>query len=125
MSTLRGPEFDAGYALPPTFFGDAFLSFGFGGALAACFVLGLVAVRLDLAFKNGVLKSVPLFLIAFANFYSLLRDPLSESLAGILLTLLVWFVGGKALRRTDRLAAAPGAAPGRLWPPSGSLALAP
>jgi oligosaccharide repeat unit polymerase len=103
MSTVRPGEWAAGYALPPTFFGDAYLSFGFGGALLASMLLGLVAARLDLAYKRAIRSRLPWFLLIFANFFALLRDPLSESLAGIALTLLVWAVGNH-LFRTGRSA---------------------
>jgi hypothetical protein len=106
MSTLRPAEFDAGFALPPTFFGDAYLSFGFGGALAACLLLGVVVARLDRAYKDTILRRLPLFLLVWANFFSIMRDPISESLAGVLLTLTVWLVA-RHLLSTD-VDAAPG-----------------
>ena len=93
MSVVRPGEFAAGYAIPPTFFGEAYLSFGFGGALAACFLLGALTSRLDQAYKAPVLARLPAFLLVWANFLSISRDPLSESLAGVLLTLAVWLVG--------------------------------
>ena len=46
MSTVRPAEWAAGYALPPTFFGDAYLSFGTRGAIVACLLLGMLATHL-------------------------------------------------------------------------------
>ena len=99
MSTLRPAEFDAGFAIPPTFFGDTYLNFGFGGALAACLLLGAIAARLDRAYKDPIVSRLPVFLLVWANFFSIMRDPVSESLAGVLLTLAVWLVGRHLLRR--------------------------
>lgn len=98
MKVLRPAEFAAGYALPPTFFGDAYLSFGFSGALALCLLLGIGAARLDVAYTRPIQSRVPFFLVLYANSLSLMRDPLSESLAGILLSLGVWLVANHLLR---------------------------
>ncbi len=98
MSTLRPAEFEAGFTIPPTFFGDAYLNFGFAGALAACLLLGAVAARLDRGYKRAMLARVPIFLLVWANSFSIMRDPISESLAGVLLTLAVWLVGSHLLR---------------------------
>lgn len=92
MTVVRPQEFAGGFAIPPTFFGDAYLSFGMAGAVLACALLGAVASRLDLAFRQARVTRFPWFFIVFANFYALLRDPLSESLAAILLTVLTWAV---------------------------------
>jgi len=98
LSIVRPGELAAGYAVPPTFYGDAYLNFGFGGALVACLLLGVVAARLDRAYKRPVLTRIPFFLILWASAFSLMRDPMSESLAGVLLTLGVWFVADHLLR---------------------------
>ncbi|HEX2272391.1 MAG TPA: hypothetical protein VHG90_00775 [Acidimicrobiales bacterium] len=98
MRVVRPDEFAQGYALPPTLFGDAFVNFGMVGSVLACLVVGLVAARLDVAYTEGRLSALPWFLIAFANFYALLRSPLSESLAGILLTTVVWLLLRRRLR---------------------------
>jgi hypothetical protein len=98
MSIVRPAEFTAGYALPPTYFGDAYLSFGFGGALALALLLGALASRIDQAYKRVNLRWMPLFLLVFANYYSVLRDPISESLAGIILMAFVWWVGSSIFR---------------------------
>lgn len=103
MSVVRPAEWAAGYALPPTFFGDAYLSFGYVGALLCCLILGVVSARLDLAYKRRILSRLPMFLLVFANFYALLRDPLSESLAAIILTMLVYGVGNRMFRSREPL----------------------
>ena len=92
MQVIRPAEFRAGFALPPTFFGDAYLSFGFGGAVAMSLALGALAARLDLGYKRANPRRLPWFLLVFANFYGILRYPISESLAGFLLTLVVWLI---------------------------------
>ena len=112
MSVVRPKEFAAGYALPPTFFGDAYLNFGLAGAFIGSLALGLIAGRLDLVYRNMHLSRIPVFLLLFANFYSIMREPLSESLAGILLTIAVWRVAGSLVRARPRVA--PRAAPRRL-----------
>lgn len=98
MSIVHPAEFAAGFALPPTFFGDALLSFGFVGALIVFLILGAITARVDMGYKESRRSRIPLFLIGFANYYSLMRFPISESLAGILLTLLVWGVANHVLR---------------------------
>ncbi len=98
MSVVRPGEFAAGFALPPTFFGDAYLSFGFGGAIALSLVLGMVTARLDLGYKLSDPRRLSWFLLAFANFYGVLRYPMSESLAGILLTLSVLWIADRVFR---------------------------
>jgi hypothetical protein len=95
MSIVRPAEFAAGFALPPTFFGDAYLSFGFGGAIVMVLALGVAAGRLDLGYKWADPNRVSWFLVAFANFYGVLRYPISESLAGILLVLAVWLIADR------------------------------
>ncbi|MFN2607372.1 MAG: hypothetical protein ABR511_05680 [Acidimicrobiales bacterium] len=90
MTTVRPAEFAAGYAVPPTLFGDAYINFGLAGAVVACLLVGVVAARLDVAYKDVRLSRVPAFLIVYASFYALLRSPLAESLAGILLTWAAW-----------------------------------
>jgi len=84
--------FAAGFALPPTLFGDAHLNFGMWGAVMACLLVGVVAARLDGAYKRAQLSRLPWFLIVYANFYALVRSPLAETLAGIILTAAVWAV---------------------------------
>ena len=88
LSRIRPDEFAASYALPPTFYGDAFLSFGLQGAALLSLLLGGVVARLDVAYKEASLSRLPTFLVVYANFYGLLRNALSESLAAILLTVL-------------------------------------
>jgi hypothetical protein len=46
MSVVRPAEFAAGFALPPTLFGDAYVNFGMGGAVLACLLVGPVAAAL-------------------------------------------------------------------------------
>ncbi len=105
MSTVRPAEWAAGFALPPTYYGDAYLNFGFVGALLAALLLGVVAARLDFGYRRVVIARIPWFLLAFANFYALMRDPVSDSLAGIALTLLVWAVGNRVFRPLQLTAA--------------------
>lgn len=97
MSKVRPAEFAAGYALPTTFFGDAFLNFGYLGALLAAALLGLAACRLDSGYTGPQLSRMPLYLIAFANFYAVLRNPISESVSGLLLTLGAYAVIRRSL----------------------------
>jgi hypothetical protein len=103
METLRPAEFRAGFALPPTVFGDAYLSFGFGGAVAMSMALGALAARLDMGYKRANLRRLPWFLLVFANFYGILRYPISESLAGFLLTLLVWLLADRLFRTKSEM----------------------
>jgi hypothetical protein len=98
MSKIRPADWAAGYALPPTFWGDLYLCFGFGGAVIGSMVLGVVAARVDLAYRHTILGGIPWFLLLFANFYALVRDPLSESLSGIILTMFVWAVANRIFR---------------------------
>jgi hypothetical protein len=110
MSVVRPAEFAAGFALPPTLFGDAYINFGMGGAVLACLLVGLVAARLDVSYKQGRLSRLPSFLIVYANFYALVRSPLSETLAGILLTAAAWAVLSRVLgTRTPKDSPAPAA----------------
>ncbi len=111
MTIVHPLDFAAGFALPPTFFGDAYINFGIWGSILGCLLLGAIAARLDVAYKQARLSRLPWFLIFYANFYSLLRSPLSESLAGILLTLTAWLV--LRHRLVAPATAAPHAIPGR------------
>ena len=89
----RTPEaFAAGYALPVTVFGDALLNFGYLGALAAAAVLGVIAGRLDRVFDATTSRGLPMFLIVFYGFYSLLRTDLANSVSVIVLTTLTFVV---------------------------------
>lgn len=98
MSVVRPAEFKAGFALPPTFFGDAILSFGRWGGMLLCSVLGFITARIDIGYKAVRPSRIPLFLIFFANYYGVMRFPISESLAGILLTLAVWRIANRWYR---------------------------
>jgi oligosaccharide repeat unit polymerase len=98
MSIVRPKEWQAGYALPPTMFGDAYLNFGFGGALILCFVVGVAAARLDQAYKHSNMRGIAAYLLVFASCYAILRDPLSDGLAALLLTMNVWAVGNRVFR---------------------------
>jgi hypothetical protein len=68
-----------------------------GGAVVACLLVGLAAARLDVSYKRASLARLPWFLIVYANFYGLVRSPLSETLAGILLTAAAWAVLSQVL----------------------------
>lgn len=108
MSVVHPAGFAAGFALPPTLFGDAHLNFGMWGAVMACLLVGMVAARLDGAYKRAQLSRLPWFLIVYANFYALVRSPLAETLAGIILTAAVWAVISHVLgARTPRPALQP------------------
>jgi hypothetical protein len=85
--TQRDPgAFAAGYAIPVTVFGDALLNFGYGGALTAAMILGVLAGRLDRVLHGSSASNLPAFLIVYYNFYSLLRNDLANSLSVMLLT---------------------------------------
>lgn len=99
MTTLRGEEFAAGFALPPTFFGDAYLSFGFVGALLLCAFLGAISFRGDCCLRRGDVNKLQLYLVLFTGYLGLLRNPLSESIAAILLSGAVVLVGSYLFRR--------------------------
>lgn len=100
MSILRPAEFAAGFAIPPTLFGDVLLNFGFFSAIIAAFALGLFVARVDVAYKKGQLSRLPWFLLLYINFYGLLRNPLSESLAALLLTTATWLTLRHVLGRS-------------------------
>ncbi|MDQ6614702.1 MAG: oligosaccharide repeat unit polymerase [Actinomycetota bacterium] len=110
MSIVRPAEWAAGYALPPTYWGDLYISFGYAGAVLGSIVLGVAAARIDRAYRDAILHRVPWFLLIFANFYAVLRDSLSESLAGILLTLLVWAVANRVFRPDEPVYLSPATA---------------
>ncbi len=107
MSKVRPAEFAAGYALPPTLFGDAYLNFGMVGAVVACLLLGFIAARLDRAYKYGRLSCVPGFLLASVSVYGLLRNALSESLSAFILIGFAYLVSCRLLGipRPDRAVA--------------------
>jgi hypothetical protein len=98
MSVVHPREYAAGYAIPPTFFGDLYLNFGLAGAVVGCLALGFLTARFDRAFGAGAARRFPYFLILYANFYAVLREPISESLAGILLIVAVWAAANRLLR---------------------------
>lgn len=102
MSVIRPAEYQAGFALPPTFFGDTFLNFGPMGSIVGCLLVGMASARLDVAYREPRLARLPWFLIVFVSYYSLLRSPLSETLASMLLTSLA-FLALRALVRARPL----------------------
>jgi hypothetical protein len=80
----------SGYVLPVTIFGDALLNFGYAGCLAVAMIIGLVAGRLDRVLTHRMARDFPIFLIIFYYFYVILRNDLANSLASVMLTVLVY-----------------------------------
>jgi hypothetical protein len=101
--------FASGYALPVTIFGDGLLSFGLVGAVAAAAGLGLLTSRLDGLLDAQTSHGLPMFLIVFYNFYSLLRTDLANSVSVILLTGLIFTVLDRVLHLWIAREASPGA----------------
>lgn len=101
MSIVRTEEFAAGYALPPTYFGDVYLNFGFSGALLLCWALGAVCARLDAGYRRGSLTQMPAFLVVFSAFLPILRNPLSESLFQLIATLTLFAIAKRLWRQSD------------------------
>jgi len=99
MQVVRPAEFAAGFALPTTFFGDMFLSFGYLAAVAAAAVLGWIAAYIDATDTHAQLLRIPVYLVAFMNAYSVLRSPISESLAGVVLSVVAYAVIRRAFRQ--------------------------
>ena len=99
MSKVHPDIYAAGFGVPPTFYGDSLLSFGYVGALIACLVLGCISARVDLGYKYVSRASgTTIFLIVFTNYYALMRGAISETVAGVLLTLLVFALANKLMR---------------------------
>jgi oligosaccharide repeat unit polymerase len=107
-SHYQPAAFAAGYALAPTLWGALYLNFGYVGTVLGSFLLGMVTARLDSTYVEGRVEELGWFLIVYYNYYTLLRDDISNVLGVLILTCAVFLVlqwGMKARRPLPQPAA--------------------
>lgn len=97
MRQFRSSEFDAGYSLAPSIFGDIYLNFGWYGCLAVSAMLGCVSGRLDRVFVLKEVSGFPTFLLVHSHFFALLRNNTGDSIALLLFTAVSYIVVKHAL----------------------------
>lgn len=83
MQLVTPDAFEAGYQLAPSIYGDLYLNYGVTGCAAGCLLLAAAAAFLDRRFLDGSLRHLPLFVMVYANAYSIMRNNIADSL-GIL-----------------------------------------
>jgi oligosaccharide repeat unit polymerase len=104
MKTYRQAEFDAGFMLAPSIFGDMYLNFGYIGCVLMCIVLGYLFKIFDYTlFGNPLTLSssqvIPYLMIFYNSFYAFLRNNLADSIFTILLTIALHKVTKKLMFR--------------------------
>jgi hypothetical protein len=85
-SHYQPAAFAAGFAIAPTLWGALYLNFGYFGTVMGSLVLGVVTARLDSVYLQGRIVELKWFLIVYYNYYTLLRDDISNVLGLLLLT---------------------------------------
>ena len=84
---MRPKEAEGGFFLAPTIFGDIYLNFGLSGTLAFTNLLGFLVARLDRIYLHTDIKNLPIFLIIYYGFYSIIRNNSVESIAYLILAI--------------------------------------
>lgn len=92
-SKVYTPEaYDSGFMLATTIFSDLLINFDFWGMCLVVIVIGLYVGKMDKYYFNGNFNKVDNYIILHLNFYSLLRNNLSNSLSTFLFTLIVAYL---------------------------------
>jgi oligosaccharide repeat unit polymerase len=86
MRQLQPDALARGLSLAPSLFGVGYLNFGMIGTAILVALLGWGAAHYDRAYVHARPSGIPQFLILSAWAYSLMRDDLATSLAGVLLS---------------------------------------
>lgn len=93
MENLHPREFEAGFALAPTYMGCLYLNFGLAGVVLGTFLLGLFSGYFDRILILHDYRHLGLFVLVFYYYFPLLRDDTSNILfllsASVLVYLLV------------------------------------
>ncbi len=84
--------FAAGYALAPTLWGALYLNFGYIGTVLGSFLLGIGTARIDSIYVQRRTEELGWFLIVYYNYYTLLRDDISNVLAILMLSAVVYLI---------------------------------
>ncbi|MHB8688600.1 MAG: O-antigen polymerase [Candidatus Dormibacteraceae bacterium] len=94
--------FASGFAIAPTLWGALYLNFGYLGTVLGSFLLGVLTARLDRIYLEGRVEEIGWLLIFYYNYYSLLRDDISNVLSVLLITGVVFMVIQWTLRARPR-----------------------
>jgi hypothetical protein len=105
-SHYQPAAFAAGFAIAPALWGALYLNFGNVGTVLGSFMLGMVTARLDSIYLEGRIDELGWFLIVYYNYYSLLRDDISNVLGVLMLTGAVFLALQWALTTRTQPAAA-------------------
>jgi oligosaccharide repeat unit polymerase len=102
-SHYQPAAFAAGFAIAPTLWGALYLNFGYVGTVLGSFLLGVLTARLDRIYTEGRVEELGWFLIIYYNYYSLLRDDISNVLGVLLITgtvflIMQWLLDARAQR---------------------------
>ncbi|MCX6983443.1 MAG: oligosaccharide repeat unit polymerase [Lentisphaerae bacterium] len=103
MTMLHPDQFQAGYALPPTYMGDLYLNFGLPGMLVGIVLLGAFTGRIDGIVIYRQFKHIGLFFIVFASYFTLLRNNIADSMFFLLVNVVLYFIVSKWTRVSLRL----------------------
>lgn len=88
--TLNPTAFESGFTVPATFAGDLYLNFGLVGVILGSLALGAYAGRIDRIVVRKQRERVGLFILAFGNFPSLLRDSLAATVFNLAIILAAY-----------------------------------
>lgn len=102
MTTLYPDQFRAGFALPPTYMGDLYLNYGLLGVLGGIFLLGIFSGYIDGIVIYRQFRHFGLFLIVLTNYFSLLRNNIPDSVFGILIIAVIYFVAKRWVAIPER-----------------------
>jgi oligosaccharide repeat unit polymerase len=79
-----------GFFMAPTIYGDIFLNFGYIGCILFCFLSGITLENFDIMIlKERKYFYLPLYIMLFYNFYSIMRNNISDSLFSIMLSIIL------------------------------------
>ena len=107
MKTYRQSEFDAGFMLAPSIFGDIYFNFGYIGCIVLCFLLGILFNFFDVTlFGHSLMfdssRSLSYLMIFYNSSYSFLRNNLADSTFAILITILMYEFSKAYLLRHEK-----------------------
>ena len=84
---LKPQDSANGFFLAPSIYGDMFLNFGIAGTMLFTAAFGVFAARMDHIYLFMETKYIPIFLIVYYNFYSIMRNNSVESITSILISM--------------------------------------
>ncbi len=95
-------HFASGFVVSPTFWTGLYLNYGYVGTILGSFVLGVVTGRIDRIFTQKRTLEIGWLLIAYYNYYLLLRQDIADMLAVFILTGGLFIVLGRLLPQASQ-----------------------